>query len=146
MTDFSNIQRQGNGASKTARYTFYEVKSEPWLEVVPATERNKPYFNALLKSQQRNRRTLRSGSITVDTIRRSRDEDRALYAKHIVKGWGNVQDAKGKAVGFSPDECADFLKALPDWLFDDLRNFASDLQSFDEEMDDAGEAGETAKN
>ncbi len=143
MTDFSDIQQQAE-TRQTARFTFYEIRGEPWLETVPATERNKPYFNALLKSQRRNRRTLRPGSITVDTLKRSRDEDRALYAKHIVKGWGNVQDAKGKAVAFSEDACADFLKALPDWLFDMLREFASDPQSFVE--DEAAEVEETAKN
>ena len=53
-----------------------------------------------------------------------------LYAKHIVKGWTGIVDNKGKAVEFTEGECLGFLSSLPDWLFDELRAFASDLQNF----------------
>ena len=146
MNDFSHLQSHAAQASKTARHTFYEIKGKPWLDVAPAAAGNKPYFNALLRSQGKNRKRLRSGKITADDIERARDEDRRLYAKHVVKGWGNVRDAKGKAVAFSQEACKDFLEALPYWLFDDLRGFASDPDSFVDDDDEPIDTGELGKN
>ena len=130
MADFSQIQKQVGEPSGTIRYTFHEIEGEPWLDLVSATEYNKPYFNDLLKKQRQNRRALRSGNVSVNTIKYNRSEDLTLYAKHIIKGWGNVVDSKGKTVTFSKPACSDFLKALPNWIFDDLRNFAADPLSF----------------
>ena len=111
MADFSQIKRQGV-IMPTARHTFYEIEGEPWVEVKPATERNKPFFNSLLKRQRRGRRIVRGGALTVDVIKRARDDDRDLYAKYIVTGWGNVVDVEGTAVDLSPDNCLDFLHAI----------------------------------
>ena len=130
MTDFSNIRKQVGEPTGTVRYTFFGLDGEPWFDIVSATEYNKPYFNELLKRQRRNRRSLRTGTVTVDTIANNREEDRTLYAKHVIKGWGNVQNSAGKAVRFSNEACADFLKQLTGWMFDDLRNFAADPMSF----------------
>ena len=142
MTDFSQIQKQvGEPSGSTVRYTFYEIEGEPWLDIVSATEYNKPYFNELLKRQRRNRRSIRTGKISVDTLKNNREEDLDLYAKHVIKGWGKIQDSKGNEVPFSKGACLDFLKAIPNWIFDDLRNFAADPLSFhvDGELDE--EAG-----
>ena len=43
MADFSQIKRQ-EVIMPTARHTFYEFEGEPWVEVKPATERNKPFL------------------------------------------------------------------------------------------------------
>ena len=143
MADFSQIKKQIGKPEGTVRYTFYEIDGEPWLDIVSATEYTKPYFNELLKRQRRNRRSIRTGNVSVDTIANNRKEDRALYPKHIIKGWGNVQDSKGKTVPFSKAVCADFLNALPNWILDDLRNFAGDPMSFN--MNGAGDE-EAEKN
>ena len=143
MADFSQIKRQ-EAITPTARHTFYEFGDEPWVEVKPATERNKPFFNALLKRQRRGRRILRAGALTVDMIKRTRADDRELYAKYIVTGWGNVVDVEGATVDLSPDNCLDFLNAIPDESFDLLRDFAGDAQSFVE--DAVIDTEETAKN
>ena len=143
MADFSQIKRQ-EAIMPTARHTFYEIKGEPWVEIKPATERNKPFFNSLLKRQRRGRRILRGGSLTVDIIKRTRDEDRDLYSKHIITGWGNVVDVDGKTVELSPDNCRDFLHAIDDEIFDLLRDFAGDPQTFIE--DAVTDTEETAKN
>ena len=142
MTDFSNIQQKQPTTS--ARFTFYGIEGQPWVDVSQADESNKPYFNALLKSQLRNRRAFRAGRITADTVEQGRAEDRRLYAKHIVKGWGNLVDADGSHVEFSVESCGEFLSAIPYWMFDELRDFSSDPQSFvdqgtaEEDLDDSG--------
>ena len=143
MADFSQIKRQ-EAIMPTARHIFYEIPGEPWLEVKPATEWNKPFFNALLKRQRRGRRLLRGGTLTVDMIKRTRDEDRDLYAKHIVIGWGGVVDVDSKTVELSPENCHDFLYAIPDESFDLLRDFAGDSQTFVE--DAVTDTEDTAKN
>ena len=143
MADFSQIKRQ-EAFMPTARHIFYEIEGEPWLEVKPATEWNKPFFNALLKRQRRGRRILRAGTLTVDMIKRTRDEDRDLYAKYIVTGWGGVVDVDSKPVDLSPANCQDFLYAISDESFDLLRDFAGDPQTFVE--DAVIDTEETAKN
>ena len=143
MADFSQIKRQ-EAIMPTARHTFYEINGEPWVDVKPATERNKPFFNSLLRRQRRGRRIIRAGSLTVDMIKRTRDEDRDIYSKHIVTGWGNVVDVDGETVEFSPDNCRDFLYAISDEIFDLLRDFAGDSQTFIE--DAVSDTEETAKN
>ena len=142
MADFSQIKKQA-AITPTARHTFYEFENEPWVEVKPATERNKPFFNALLKRQRRGRRQLRGGTLTVDVIKRARDDDRDLYAKYIVTGW-DVFDVKGEPVDLSPDNCLDFLHAISDESFDLLRDFAGDPQTFI--ADAVTDTEETAKN
>ena len=143
MADFSHVKRQVV-IKATARYTFYEIEGEPWVEVKPATERNKPFFNALLRRQRRGRRILRGGALTVDMIKRARDEDREVYSKHIVTAWGNLVEVGGTVVGFSPANCLDFLQAISDESFDLLRDFAGDAESFIE--DAVTDTEETAKN
>ena len=143
MADFSQIKRQ-KAIVPTARYTFYEFEGEPWVEVKPATERNKPFFNALLKRQRQSRRILRGGTLTVDVIKRTRDDDRELYAKYIITSWGNIVDVDGTTVDISPGNCIDFLNALSDESFDLLRDFAGDHQTFIE--DAVTDTEGTAKN
>ena len=143
MADFSQIKRQ-EATIPTARHIFYEIKGEPWVEVKPATERNKPFFNSLLKRQRRGRRILRGGALTVDMIKRARDDDRDIYSKYVVTGWGGVVDVESKPVALSPDNCLDFLHAISDESFDLLRDFAGDPQTFI--ADAVTDTEETAKN
>ena len=144
MADFSHF-KQG-AIMPTARHTFYEFEGEPWLDIKPATESNKAFFNALLKCQRQRRgmRLQRGGTLTVDMIKRTRDEDRDLYAKYIVTGWGGVVDVESKTVELSPDNCREFLHAISDESFDLLRDFAGDPQTFVE--DAVPDTEETAKN
>ena len=65
----------------------------------------------------------------------NRDEDRRLYPKHILRGWRGVVDSNGDVVEFNPERAAEFVEALPDWLFDELRAFCGDVQNFLEEDD-----------
>lgn len=149
MTDFSHIQSLDVSVDKTTRYTITQITSHdisPTLILAPATDVNKPLFNAILKRSKKNSKAARAGSIGIDTLSENRDEDRLLYSRHVVKGWEDMLDAKGKEVVFSPDVCKEFLEALPNWIFDDLRNFASSPISFVEDDDEILVPEEKAKN
>ena len=124
MTDFSHL--------KDHRLATADIPIEgidgmrPLLNCKPATKANKPYFNALLRSERRGLAS-RGARMTVDQLNAFLGRQRELVAQHCVVGWepGSVADAKGKPVAFGRDECLAFLKALPDRLFDP---FLADLQ------------------
>ena len=123
----------------TASFTIYQVEGEPKLILAPATEANKPYFNALLKRSRKNQRRLQGGSFTAAVIAENRDDDRELYPKHVVKGWEDVVNSEGEPAEFNQENVLAFLGALPNWLFDEVRTFATEASSFVEDVVDAEE-------
>lgn len=121
---------------KTARYELppLEGLEDAVFIVRPATEANKEYFNKVLKLTRRRKGKLKRG---VDTsyLEETREEDKELFPKYIVIGWENVYDEDGTLVEFSEEECQNFIKEMPPWMFDDLRNFAGDIENFLDIMD-----------
>lgn len=147
MADFSHLKKLDVVATSVAEYVFHQVTvngKTPVLVVAPATEANKPYFNALLKRSSKTARQVRSGNINTGLIEDNRDEDRDLYPKHIVKEWRDVVDAKGKDTKFSASDCADFLTALPNWVLDDFFAFCRDPANFAELLDVKIKAGNSS--
>jgi len=133
MANFDHLKKLDVTKDKTATYTFGQIvvnDVSPILTVAPATEANKGYFNALLKRASKSARQVAAGKVSAALISENREEDRTLYPLYIVQGWENVFDADGNTVEFSKEACAEFLSALPDWLFDDLRNFCGKPDSF----------------
>jgi len=133
--DFSHLKSL-EVRNKTAEYSLFQISGEPTLILKPATEANKGYFNSVLRRSRRNLRAVKSGAISQKMIKENRDEDKELYPKHIITGWVDIKDSSGEDVLFSPDNCADFLEVLPDWIFDDIRNFAGSSENFSEEIID----------
>lgn len=129
MVDFSNI-------------AAFEPKNEPRLYVdrdltlspklgpvklfsLPALDTNKPYHNEWLRRvAARQEEGGRGTEVTGDVLSEARSEDRELLGTLCLTGWENVVDAKGNPVEFTPAEGWEFLKALPNWLFDRYRNWA----------------------
>lgn len=138
MSNFSHLGSLEVSADKTAEYTLHQITVNgvsPTLIVAPATEVNKPYFNALLKRAGKNARQVRAGAVNTGLIEENRDEDRELYPKYVIKGWRNVLDVEGATVKFSQKEVQSFLDALPAWMFDDLRSFCGSPVNFTELVD-----------
>lgn len=139
--DFSHLKAL-DVRGKTAEFTLYAVANEPFLVLRPATEANKPYFNAVLKRTRKTVRVLKTGTISQAMLDENREEDRELFPKFVVTGWGRVIDRDGNEVAFCEEACAEFLQALPDWLFDEVRNFAGNSANFTGDLIDAeGKAG-----
>ena len=111
MSDFSNYAGSDNGRPKTVKFDFPHFKGEPWLEIKQANETNKPYYNGLLRFQRRFRR---GRNVTVEDVATNRENDRYLYAKHVIVGWGNVSDKSGESVPLSEESCKEFLRRYPD--------------------------------
>lgn len=120
---------------KTANYEM-PMLDDAVLVVRPATEVNKEYFNKIIKRSHRHLKKMkRSAGIDPKAIQDNRDADRELYPQHIIIDWHDVRDEDGVLVPFSQEECVKFVKEMPPWLFDDLRDFASDIGNFIDLMD-----------
>lgn len=135
MADFSHLSQFDVRLDKTSRYVLYQISGEPVLIVAPATEANKPYFNAVLKRARRSSRAIQAGAVNLGMISENRTEDRQLYPEHIVVGWDGVVDKDKNPVDFSLDNCRAFLRALPDWIFDDLRQYCGNPNNFVDQID-----------
>lgn len=153
MGKFSKLKSKRVQKDATSEYTLFQIElggKSPVLIGKIAAERNRPYFNSLLKKSANSARKASAGKIDAAMLAQNRAIDRELFPKFVLTGWRDVIDDNGKAVPFSPEDCADFLGALDDWIFDDVRNYFSNPLSFQEEDDEepvgAEEAGEVAKN
>lgn len=138
--------------NRTARFTFFQIEGEPYLDVVHAGESNKPYFNALLKRSRRNLQRVRAGAIDATTLAENRKEDRALYPLYVVKGWGCqagagfVLDADKNQIPFSQENVSSFLQQLPDWLFEELRRYVAEEANFLDENEAAPSVEDVSGN
>jgi len=124
---------------KIFEFPINQIDPIPVLKIKPATESNRPYFNAVLL---RTKKIRRAKKINSTIIKESREDDRKLFSKHIVVGWDNVTDTDGNKVPYSEENCADFLQALPDYIFDEIRAFASDPEEMASQLDNAEETAE----
>ena len=136
MAKFSHLQ--GLQLADTKEFELHQISVNgvsPVLVVKPSTESNKPFFNKVLQRMGKSARMLRSGKITPAMSAENRKDDRELFPKHVIVGWSNVLDTDGTIVPYSQEECANFLNALPDWIFDELRAFCNDPANFSETVD-----------
>jgi hypothetical protein len=81
-------------------------------------------------SDKRSSRIASTGTITSADAAQDRAEDRILYPKYIITGWGGIQDKKGKAVRFTPQNCKALVAVLPIFGFDRLRLFCMKPERF----------------
>ncbi len=130
----------------TAEYTIFQIDGEPTLILKPAVESNKPYFNSVLRKSRKKVKAAQAGSINSQMIKENRAEDRELFPKYVIVGWKNVVDNEGKESPFSEENCSDFINSLPDWLFDQIRTFASASENFVNDTIDTIDIGGKAKN
>lgn len=137
MSSFSYLNQVNVTANNTKEFPLDDIRiagKTPVLIVAPATESNKEYTNDLLRFSLKNKSNTRK-NITADDILQVRKNDRILYAKHVIKGWIDVIDDSGKEAEFNLDNCQDFVNSLPDWLFDKIRNFCNQSETFIDNFD-----------
>lgn len=130
MSKFGKLKGLEVTGSMTAEMTIYQIEGEPVLILSPATEANKPYFNAMLKVSRKAIRRAGSGNFTPASIAESRDNDRELFPRFVVRGWRNMEKLCGEDLPCTVENVREFLDSLPDWLFDEIRSFATDAQNF----------------
>lgn len=134
---------------KTVEFPLTHLRNCPKLIVKPATESNAPYFNEVLRRSTKTIRKVSQGksiSITTDDLAKNREEDRRLFPKYIITDWEGVTDSKGNQVPFSEENCREFLKALPDWIFDQIGIFCRNNSNFVPEVIDQEEMEDLARD
>lgn len=125
--DFSHLKVD---RGRVAHYTIYQLEGEPVLELAPAGEVNKAYFNDALRRLKKRQAQIKATGISAELVKANREEEYDLFARHIVRGWSNVLDVNGDEVPYDESNARAFLKALPTDLFDAIRDFAADLSNF----------------
>lgn len=100
-----------------------EVAPKARVLLKQASDRNRPYFNALLKRANRNR--ARPDAVDAQRIDQGRQEDRELFGLHVLVGWEGIEDQDGEPLAFNRDLGREFCQKLPGWIFDKLRVHAA---------------------
>ena len=134
---------------KTAEFPLTALRGCPKLIVRPATESNPSYFNEVLRRYSKMIRKVsqkKEITVTTDDLARNRNEDRNLFPKYVITDWKDVVDSKGNNVPFSEENCREFLKALPDWIFDSIGIFCRDNSNFVPSSIDQEDLEEFAKD
>lgn len=136
--DFSHLTAEATvKVDRTREYEFTELKGSPKLFCLPATDENKSYRDDRLSRINKRRKSLRKGvEITAQLMDKARREDRELFVKHCIKGWEGIKDRAGNEVPFTPEAVAEFLAAIPDYLFDDFRAWLNEPINFTDISDD----------
>ena len=145
MVDFSNISRHKVDGNTVVDFVIHELEGSPILKVVPAGEANKDLLNYILKNSQKLQKAARS-RVDADMLAKTREEDKKTYAQFVVKGWEDVVENNGKEVEFNAENCLGFLQALPDHIFDRLRQFCIAPANFMNAGDDEPAEPATPKN
>lgn len=133
---FNHIRKLDVPPGATSEFTFYQIQGRPTLTVRPTGEANPPYMNAMFKRSKGVARRLRSGDMSVDLLEETRDIDLKLYPKYVVTGWKDVETDSGDEAPFNAELVAQFLDALPEDLFDELRAHCGDLSNFRDDPED----------
>lgn len=118
---------------KTVEFTMGVIPGRPILSILPATALNGPYYNEILREAIKAKEAVEAEELpeeAVDLMAANRGSDRKLYPLYIIRGWRSVKDGEGNDIPFSPDACKEFCTSLPDWIFDELRNYAATPGNF----------------
>jgi hypothetical protein len=101
-----------------------------------AGKANPGWHNAVLKHNARTgvaKRAAAAASSDSDDPAISkmlRDRDAELYPEHIIEGWEGIPDGNGKEVPFTKANAREYLEAISDFLFTDLRVFCLNEVNF----------------
>jgi hypothetical protein len=139
--DFSALEVR----NKQERFDLPWLRGDAYLVVRPANDTNKGYQSGVLRLSGKRRR-LQTNKISAAEADRDRADDLKLYPKHVVLGWGGVVDQEGNEVEFSEESCAQFLAALPSWIFDKVRVFCMRAENFIDDDEDLPDPVELAGN
>jgi len=135
---FSNYSNLNHDDQTVVEFVFLQIPGRPVLKVAPATESHEAYYSDFLEASaklapralQAQKKRNKNMKVARQIISESRDQERELFSRHIVRGWEDVVDDQGEVAEFTQENCLKFLQALPDFLFDDLQEFCKMPSNF----------------
>ncbi|MEJ7831344.1 MAG: hypothetical protein WKF79_00380 [Nocardioides sp.] len=151
MVDFSHLAKLDVNAASEAEFFFEDIPGEPSVWFKPMTDANPDYLNervrlAVERAEHSNKETKaqrRKRVLSADQLEEDRELDRVLLARTCALRWGTApKDAKGKEPPFNEQNCYDFFKALPSYMFDPCRGFVSNVYNFVDRASLAGSTGD----
>ena len=135
MSRFSKVSEQYSPKARSVRFALPLEAApgapQPTLLVRYAGDTNNGWRNAIAKFNAKTglaRKAVQGRSREADRLALERDIE--LYPEHIISGWEGIVDDDGQQVSFSREACREFLEALPQWIFDDVRIFCSTATNF----------------
>lgn len=138
MGQFEHFRTLDVKGDATRELTLHQIELNgvaPTLIVAPATDANKPYFNAAIKATKPQIYQAQKGNFSAALISETRDEDRELFPRFVIRGWRDVTNQDGEPVTFNDENCLDFVTSLPDWVFDEITMFCKNPQNFTKTLD-----------
>ena len=136
MAEFGYLKKLEITGESVAVYTFAGVVGKPAVKVRPANDYNPKFWSAkvaLSRTHADMQQALAAAGVgDNDTAALVRQIDRQLYPTHIVIGFERAPyDGKTKQrVQGTVEEVREFIHALPDNLFDELRDFCISRNTF----------------
>jgi hypothetical protein len=130
---FKKLKQHAVTSDLTAWFPLPEAgHPEAAVQVRPATEANKPYHSAIIRSTVKRARRMARGSMSAEDLKKARAEDRKLFPAHIIVGFRNIPDDHNpdQFVDFSREAAEMLCEVCPAHLFDTLRDFAGDHENF----------------
>ena len=156
--DFGHIKKKYDVQGGTQTFhlpmepTVFDGEGEPILPalfLVHAGRKNGDYSEALGRRTRKNRAVAaaRAKANPINALDDNLETDRVLFPKYVVKGWQGIANSAGEEVEFSEGNCAAFLRALPDWIVQQISQFAGEPTNFLSEDEPSDEdAVETAQD
>lgn len=124
-------------AETTAEYRFPFIPGTPSIIFAPAHDSNPVFHDERLRLalEASDKEPQRAADITVESLKQQeiddRERDRKLLSRTCARAWGVApKDIKGAQPEFSVENCYDFFVALPEWMFDPMRNWVTNLYNF----------------
>jgi len=130
MANFSHLDDLAVDNSSTAEFIFSRIMGTPVLTVRPAHRVNRDFLNEMLSASKEVARRIGKLEHEDTDFDKVRENDADVFARCIVTGWRNVVDSDGNEVEFTRDNCREFLLAIPEDMFDNLRTFCLTIDNF----------------
>ena len=132
---FNQLAKHRVNTSKLPTFDLPEIGEGAGIIVAMAGESNVDYFRAVLKqtpSDKGSRKKKKNEVVEISPaeVKKQRGIDRNMFGKHVVKGFTKIIDDKAVTVVFNEENAITLMNALPDWLFDELRTYCTNVSNF----------------
>jgi hypothetical protein len=146
MSLFAHLSQHNVNEQTTTDFQLPHLKGRPVLKLAPMTKENSSFLVDALKRPMRQAPRAATGPELEAAATSARLRDSALMARYVLKGWtGMLHPETGEEIPFNPQNARDFLDTLASkvgWMFDEIRDFATEITNFVNVIDHT----ETAKN
>lgn len=152
MADYSIYAKQAVTGETTKEYIFAYLVGEPSIVCAVAGKANPAFYAESIRRNLEDtaKAPRQAPDQTPETVMAEEQQvlatDKDLISKFCVRGWGKSppKDATGKTPDFTPEEAADFLRAIPTEHFELFRGWVRNVFNFTPEVKIDGKTADAA--